>query len=202
MPVLRYIPVNPTELYVQGEQLRSVALFSYINENPNPYLGVVNYSSPADSLPMISNDENVLNMQGADWSQSTDLSLHFGLLNSHIRANSTISAPTGALIPIPFGVKMLGAVGSALATSTGLFVITGLTKDSSLSPLGNCRVVALETGRIEINGAPVVAETVSDGSGNYSITVPSNVAFQLLAYKPGSPDVAGITRSDVAPAQV
>lgn len=81
--------------------------------------------------------------------------------------------------------------------STTLFIISGTTRDSAGAPLGNCRVVVLETGRLAVTGCPVVAEVISDGSGLFSVVVPMDVGYQLIAYLPGSPDVAGITRNDV-----
>ena len=45
----------------------------------------------------------------------------------------------------------------------------------------------------------MVAETISDGSGNYSVEVPMNTAYQATGYKAGAPDVAGITRNDIVP---
>ena len=46
---------------------------------------------------------------------------------------------------------------------------------------------------------PVVAEAISDGSGNFAIAVPMNLAYQLTGYLTGSPDRAGVTRQDVVP---
>lgn len=201
MPVLLDVMLDPTDLYTQGDQLRSVALLSYMNIGTATYLGVINQST-SNAYPVLTEDCSVLGMQGADWSQPAYPSLRTSIDMRAISNNNVIASTTGAIVPIPFGRTMMGSVGSEVAASTGLFVITGITKNSAGSPLGNCRVVALETGRIQIDGTPVVGEAISDGSGNYSIAVPTNVAFQLIAYKPGSPDVAGITRSDVVPAQV
>ena len=75
----------------------------------------------------------------------------------------------------------------------------GVTVDEARVPLGNCRVVIFDVGQLAVTGSPVVAETMSDGSGNYSVAVPGPTALQAIAYKPGSPDVAGITRADVVP---
>ena len=79
------------------------------------------------------------------------------------------------------------------------FKITGITKDSAGTPVGGCRVVAYETATMGYGlSNSVDGETVSDGSGNYSIDVSSNpITYTVIAYKAGSPDVAGITRNDV-----
>ena len=93
-----------------------------------------------------------------------------------------------------------------LEGDTGRFVIAGVTRDSAGAALGSCRVVVMRSDRIAINqdiqANPIVADTMSDGSGNYSVQVGANVPHQLTAYKAGSPDVAGITRSDVRPTVV
>ena len=86
--------------------------------------------------------------------------------------------------------------------NTARFQITGVTRDSAGTALGTCRVVMLEVGRIAKGEMPVVAETISDGSGNYTIEVALNTAHQGIAYKDGSPDVAGISIDGLTPAQV
>jgi hypothetical protein len=80
--------------------------------------------------------------------------------------------------------------------------LTGTTRNSAGVALGDCRVIVLEVGRIAVQGAPVVAETVSDGAGAYSVEVPLNTAYQVLAYKEGAPAVTGATLNTVTPTQV
>lgn len=91
-----------------------------------------------------------------------------------------------------------------ITESTQRFAITGQTLNATGTALGGCRVIMLDTTRMVPGGDinPIVAETVSDGSGNYSITAPRPMTYQLIAYLPGSPDVAGITRNDVVTAGV
>jgi hypothetical protein len=65
----------------------------------------------------------------------------------------------------------------------------GLTKDSSGSALGSCRVDLFETGSNRF-----IASTVSDVSGNYSFTVPSNSqTYYCRAYKEGVSNLFGTT---------
>lgn len=68
--------------------------------------------------------------------------------------------------------------------------ITGVTRDSSSVALGNC-VVQLFRTLDDLS----LGETVSDGSGNYQIFPVPNVGgpYYIVAYKAGSPDVAGTT---------
>jgi hypothetical protein len=66
------------------------------------------------------------------------------------------------------------------------FRLTGVTRDSAGVPLGNCRVHLFNSADVEI------AETVSDGSGNFSFTTDQNSGtYYLVAYLAGSPDRAG-----------
>jgi len=69
----------------------------------------------------------------------------------------------------------------------GSFTITGVSRDSGGVPLGSCTVDLYLSAE-----KTLVATTTSDGSGNYSFTVPGNSQnFFVRAYKAGSPDVAG-----------
>jgi hypothetical protein len=69
----------------------------------------------------------------------------------------------------------------------GSFSITGVTRDSAGAALGTCIVHLFETPTdIE------VAQTTSDGSGNFTFTIGNNAGyFYIVAYKAGAPDVAG-----------
>lgn len=67
--------------------------------------------------------------------------------------------------------------------------IFGVTKNSTGVPLGGCSVDLFET-----ISKRYVASTVSDVSGNYEFRSASlSTAYQVVAYLPGSPDVAGVT---------
>lgn len=100
------------------------------------------------------------------------------------------------LLPLPAPIDRL------VRASTERWAISGTTRDSGGTPLGSCRVVALDVGQLQPGGVTYVAEVVSDGGGLFSITVPQNTDYQLIAYKPGSPDVAGISLASITPAQV
>lgn len=65
--------------------------------------------------------------------------------------------------------------------------ITGVTRDSTGVALGNCVVQLFRT----VNDVLVV-ETTSDANGNFAITAGGD-GFYIVAYKVGSPDVAGTT---------
>lgn len=73
--------------------------------------------------------------------------------------------------------------------AVGPLLISGLTKDSTGAALGGCIVQLYRTA-----DDVMVEETISDGSGNYAFS-PRGVGalFYVIAYKAGSPDVAGTT---------
>lgn len=72
------------------------------------------------------------------------------------------------------------------------FAITGVTKDSTGAPLGSCPVVLFRTA-----DNSVAAQTTSDGSGNYRVDASPAIPHYAVAYKAGSPDVAGTTKNNL-----
>jgi hypothetical protein len=114
-----------------------------------------------------------------------------------IKDSGLLKVLTSTNLPEDFGRKIYET-----QQSYQVFTMTGVTRDSTGAPLGNCRVVAYQTGWQTVQDAPaIIAETISDGSGNFSMLL-RRIDYQLTAYKPGSPDVAGITRNDVTPTAV
>jgi hypothetical protein len=76
----------------------------------------------------------------------------------------------------------------------GSFRLVGITKDASDVALGNC-VVKLFEAATDIK----IAQTTSDGSGNFSFNVGTNAGFfYYVYYKAGSPDVAGTSVNTIA----
>jgi hypothetical protein len=69
----------------------------------------------------------------------------------------------------------------------GSFSIIGVTHNASGGTLGGCTVHLFEAATdIEI------AQTVSDGSGNFAFLIGNNAGFfYLVSYLAGAPDVAG-----------
>ena len=64
--------------------------------------------------------------------------------------------------------------------------LTGVSRDSSGTALGACTVMLFRT-----QDRTLVAEMVSDASGNYSFSLLTGGPFFLVEYKAGSPDVSG-----------
>ena len=105
---------------------------------------------------------------------------------------------TVPLLPDSFGGHTL--VDSFVET-TSRFRVAGIARDRYGAVLAGCRVVVLDSAKIARSddqyANPHVDEAVSDGSGAYSIQVRGPGPYQVIAYKAGAPDVAGITRNDV-----
>lgn len=70
------------------------------------------------------------------------------------------------------------------------YTVSGVTRDYTGTALGGCAVELYETLSNLFRG-----DTISDANGNYAIEVSGDrtIALQAIAYKPGSPDLAGIT---------
>jgi hypothetical protein len=100
---------------------------------------------------------------------------------------------TASVLPSEFGQRVQN-----LPVSYQVFTLTGVTVDATSTPVPGCRVIAYQSGLRYVQGAPIIAETISDGSGVFSMLL-RNIDYQLTAYIAGSPDRAGITRQDVTP---
>lgn len=70
--------------------------------------------------------------------------------------------------------------------------VSGVTRDSHGAPLGSCTVNLFITGTDILTGT-----TTSDGSGNYTVYPTAAGPYYLVAYKAGSPDVAGTSTNDI-----
>lgn len=69
-------------------------------------------------------------------------------------------------------------------------LITGFTKDANGDNLGGCVVQGFLTA-----DNSYVGRVVSDPSGAFTFTTPYLGNHYLVAYKPGSPDIAGTTKN-------
>ena len=77
-------------------------------------------------------------------------------------------------------------------------VISGITYDATGIPLGGCTVTVLDvTATPDVQ----VACVISEANGTYAVEVPDYAGklFQVIAYLPGSPDVAGVTANTIIP---
>ena len=199
MPVIRYVPQDPTDLVIAGEGMRATAVLGGVHAAP----------PPRAMLPVLEGgvEESALNnpnlIAGA---QLFTPMMQNGVLpkrpflnpmdGTMIRSNACICTSTGAIYCVPLGLHLM----DPFYESTVRWVISGVTRDKDGVALGNCRVRVFETGRMTLDLVESeVGEVDSDGSGNYSIDVPMNTLYQVTAYLAGSPDRAGISRNDLIP---
>lgn len=191
MPILQYVLQDPTDIVLQGEQMRKSVFDPVDIEKPSSMMGA---DLQSGLIPIVQDDDAFAPMNS--FICQSILSVRRMKNNTlQQRVNAGIATPCGGWVSADFPPLLVRFI-----QATDLWSVSGVTNNSAGSPLAECRVVALETGRIAAEGVAEVGETISNGSGVYSIPVPLNTAYQLTAYKPGSPDVAGITRNDVTPA--
>jgi hypothetical protein len=192
---------DPTDIVRQGEQLRygvedAADTSQYGNViGGNSMTGFSSLVLEEDGMPMRNTycDVGILSVRRR---KNGDY---------YPRVNAGIATTSGTWIVNDWSPLLM-----QLQNASNRFAISGVTKDSTGAALGNCRVVCEETGRQAVGagggvvgpGSPIVGETISDGSGNYTIPVAMNIGHQLMAYKAGGTDVAGITRNDVTPTHI
>lgn len=195
MPVIWDKLKDPTDLVIQGESMRSNAMVSSVNA---AWPMIDSTLSDLALDPVVVAGEQSWHPTTGTYPVPPKEILPNPFSGTLISANAVISTPCGALIPFAIGLRLF----DTFTESTTRFALSGVTKDSTGAALGSCRVVVFETGRMNVGGAPVVSETTSDGSGNYSVQTATNSAHHAIAYKPGSPDVAGITVNTLTPAPI
>lgn len=77
------------------------------------------------------------------------------------------------------------------------FSISGITRDLTGTPLGNCNVILFRTG-----SNVALATTTSDGSGNFTFIVADNAGYFFMAAFDPSGNPAGITANTIVATQV
>ena len=189
MPVIRYVPQDPTDMVLQGEQLRqSVGDTDYSVLNPSVMGGsplmnpLLNILKDEDAFaPMNSYCEvGMLNVR-----RSKD-----GVLRP--RANAGIATPCGAWINIDYNPLLLYKVGGYEQ-----YFLSGVSRDSSGTALANCTVKIFRT----INDTKMW-ELTSAADGTWSIQVSEPGPFYYVEYKVGPPDKAGTSINTNVPSKV
>jgi hypothetical protein len=181
-------------------------------------IGQPKFVSPnIDPIQKLLNDPFPIDITGMWFDLTPDLLGAFEATNSRVfpatepLGTPVVNIPRGAIsrsgiiknttlpiLPTTVGQHMM----EYYTESTQKWFISGATMNSSGVPIGGCRIVVLQTNKIGYNpdaySNPVIGETISDGDGNYSIQVDYE-SFQVLAYLPGSPDLAGVTINTITP---
>lgn len=110
--------------------------------------------------------------------------------NTAIQNPVTTSAPPGSILT---DRRLYDRV---QGEKTG--IISGVSRDNTGAPLGNCRVMLFRTA-VGVGQQDFVGETLSDGSGNWSFATLESGPFFLVEYLAGSPDQAGTSVNTIAP---
>lgn len=104
-----------------------------------------------------------------------------------------LNRPNGRLFeamrPVPVRTRPL-PVHAQKPMPARMYAVSGVTRDSSGNVLGNCTLELYNTATNAL-----VETATSNGSGNYQFksAFANPAAHFVVAYKPGSPDVAGTT---------
>lgn len=189
MPIIRYIPQDPTDMVLAGEQLRQAVLDpDDIGFMVAPMLA----GAPIiDPLFAVIQDEDAFRPMNS-YCEVGRLSVRRsknGVLQ--YRANAGIATPCGAWVSNDWSPLLRKTVGGYARYS-----LSGVSRDSAGAALGGCTVKVFLTGNDTKQ-----FETVSDGSGNWSIDVGANPGpFYYVEYKIGSPDQAGTSINTNVPA--
>jgi hypothetical protein len=214
MPIIRDLLKDPADLVMQGEQLRTASFLTFVDS----WGANTRVSDAANTLPFLLvelEDEEATGMIANGTVPYARLrSIENGALMS---ANCGIATPCGAMVYMSYNPI------NTFVEASVLWALTGVTRDyTTQTAIAGCAVDAHEFGRLAVaagssrtfysvgNPNPgqfegnqsLVGRAISDGSGNYTIPVGTNTAYQLVAYKVGSPYIAGITRQDVTPTAV
>jgi hypothetical protein len=190
MPVFRYVPQDPTDTVLQGEQLRSQG----IDARPSGVGNVI--FAPVASVDVL--DANSAMMADADSYPPMNSFAEVGVMSARRRkgneylprANAGIATPCGEWVQIDYQPLVLYKPGGYERLT-----LTGVSRDSAGAALGGCTVKIFSS----INDVKLY-ETVSDGSGDWSVDVAPNPGpFYYVEYKVGSPDVAGTSLNTNVP---
>jgi hypothetical protein len=193
MPVIRYIPQDPTDTVLQGEQLRGS------NEDARPsYPGnvILGRDDSINGLSDLTQDEDAF-LPMNSFVEGNRLSVRRNRAGIfQIRSNAGIATPCGEWVSLDTSPLLLYTVGGYERLS-----LAGVSRDSAGAALGTCVVKIFLT----VNDVKQFEKT-SDGSGNWSVADSELGAnpgpFYYVEYKVGSPDRAGTSINTNVPTKV
>jgi hypothetical protein len=229
MPVIRQLPSDPTDIVIQGEQiippdssltqwfiLAGEITFSTLKSKPIPeaMIGQSDWYGikPRTIGPMSFGQAGMIDMLniGIPEVNSPKIDPIQKWLNNPLEPVITVPSKEvfrSGLIKRITAPTISPTVGQHLmefyTETTQKWLLSGTTYDSLNARLPGCRVVIMVSSKIKYNpdilSNPVIAETVSDANGDYSIQVTNPGPYQIIAYKAGGTDVAGVTVDTVIP---
>jgi len=190
MPIIRDTLKDPTDLVMQGEQLRAASFLTSVS-GWGLLAGSADMMNTLPFLLVEAEDEEATGMIANGLiAQARLRSIENGACMS---ANCGIVTPTGAMVFMDYSLI------STFVEASVLWALTGVTRDyTTQTAIAGCEVDAHEVGRLAVaagssrtfysTGNPnpgqfegnqsLVGQTISDGSGNYTIPVGTN-AFSV-----------------------
>jgi len=109
---------------------------------------------------------------------------------------ATFFGNVGAMAGVPGIPSTMPTVRGYVSGESPVFeypsAISGVTRDSTGAALASCAVIAYRTADNSI-----AAMTTSDASGNYRVDASQAITHYVVAYKAGSPDVAGTSLNTI-----
>jgi hypothetical protein len=193
MPIIRYVPQDPTDVVLQGEQLRQGVFDA---DNVPPYSeGLLQGGQLLAGFPEMVADEDAFYPMNS----FSDVGILAARRNKNgvtqTRANGGIATPCGAWVPLDWSPLVLH---NRFVHGYERLSLAGVSRDSSGATLGNCVVKIFLTSSDQKQ-----FEKISDGSGNWSVGEAELGAnpgpFYYVEYKVGSPDVAGTSLNTNVP---
>ena len=178
MPVLTPALLDPTDIVLQGEQLR----MSFYDREPETLGNTIPGGSVSGFYSLVPDEDAFLPMNS--FVEVNRMSMRRSKTGElQIRANAGIATPCGAWVWNDWSPLV-----SRLTFATNTFTISGTSRDSTGATLGACRVQVYDGSNA------FLGETVSDGAGAWSMSVPTNSGpFWARYYLAGAPNRAGIT---------
>lgn len=182
------VPIGPAKAVPRQIDPAIAALYAQVPQDSNGELYGLGVMLPSPSAPAF--DRVLSNVPASDPVAPTHP-------RREVSDSGLLKRLTVAAMPAEFGRVVVPLYDAP--QSYQVFQLTGTTRDGTGGLLGNCRVIAYQSGTRYVDaGAKIIAETVSDGSGAFTMLL-RNIDYQLIAYKEGSPDLGGLTRQDVTP---
>lgn len=180
---------DPTDLVFQGEQFRAGVLAQPVNVG-TPGLAPV-LRAPVSAFPPLVQANGILGPETLDGPIPRQSPLPFDIA-ARPRANAGIMTSAGFIAVYANECRL-----NRFEQSTSRFSLSGVTRDSGNSALANCVVRVFDGSNL------FLGETISDGSGNYSFSLPNNSGpFYVVAWDVATGLITGASARTLRPAEV
>lgn len=178
MPVITPALPDPTDLVIAGEKLR----MSVVDRDPEIIVNTISGGMISGFSSMIQDEDALFPMNC--YVEPSPISMRRSKGGElQIRANAGIATPCGAWVWNDWSPLV-----KRIVFATDTFTISGTSRDNTGAALGGCEVQVFDGSNV------FVGQVISDGSGAWSLSVPTNSGpFWARYYLAGSPNRAGST---------